>query len=502
MSAPSTPLPERSLNRQVVLEEDEYTAALSQIIARDFFPSLVHLDATNNYLDALDTRDPHLIHASVRRLEEVGNTPLTSTRRHLPHQTPSQTPFGYGPSDTPLRTPRGEAPAKRMKYDTSINLDEFQAKYTSEDNSSFTQILEDENRKRKEKYAWAWQAQRRVEEQRDRMLEAREKMLIEAPLVTGVRERFKIEAPVPVGLLTNGSESDGQDESDETGNTENNQEKGKEMVLRTSNVDEEVDVMAPRKDTRPAGVDGWKFTARNSLMFAPDANQSPYHPSPKEGDAKPDPKVIKYGNTRLPEQEHSSTASQGASAPPSPTRSRIDAAIAGTPYRPTSPSNGGFKLVPSVPSPTPAELGPAAVRQLMTWGTLGATPRIISKPDDPDIPPPSTPFRLQDISSREAISHKLSSKASKSLRAKAGLLGLGQMGRTPGIATPSGRKGDMAPPSWTPRKSDAAGNLTPAARRLLERTTIGAAAAKAQRIQETDLNKIRWTPTPSLTSRR
>lgn len=268
MSAPSTPPSERSLNRQIVLEEDEYTAALSQIIARDFFPSLVHLDATNNYLDALDTRDPHLIHASVRRLEEVGNTPLTSARRHLPYQTPSQTPFGYGPSDTPLRTPRGEAPAKRMKYDTSLNLDEFQAKYTSEDNSSFTQILEDENRKRKEKYAWAWLAQRRVEEQRDRMLEAREKMLIEAPPVTGVRERFKIEAPVPVGLLTNGSESGRQDESDETENTENDQGgqvEGKEVVLRTSNVDEEVDVMAPRKDTRPAGVDGWKFTVRSSL---------------------------------------------------------------------------------------------------------------------------------------------------------------------------------------------------------------------------------------------
>ena len=170
--------------------------------------------------------------------------------------------------------------------------------------------------------------------------------------------------------------------------------------------------------------------------------------------------------------------------------------------RPTSPSNGSFKLVPNVPSPTPAELGPTAVKQLMTWGTLDATPRIISKPDAPDMPPPSTPFRLQDISSREAISHKLSSKASKSLRAKAGLLGLGQLGRTPGIATPPSRKGDMAPPLWTPRKSDAAGNLTPAARRLLDRTTMGAAAAKAQRIPETDLNKVRWTPTPHSISRR
>ncbi|KAK2461826.1 hypothetical protein APHAL10511_006289 [Amanita phalloides] len=492
MSAPSTPLPERSLNRQIVLEEDEYTAALSQIIARDFFPSLVHLDATNNYLNALDSRDPHLIHASIRHLEDVASTPLASTSRHHPYETPSQTPFGYDPSDTPLRTPRGEAPTKRTKFDTSLALDKFQAKFTSEDNSSFTQILDDENRKRKEKYGWAWQAQQRVEAQRNRTIEAREKMLIEPPPVTGVRERFTIEAPRPAALLTDGSEIAKPTENDE---------KGKEMVLHTD-VEEATDVLAPRKDTRPAGVDGWKFKVRNSLMFAPDADQSPYHPPSNE--VKPDPKIIKYGNTRLPGQEHSSSSSRGVSAPPSPTRSRIDAAITGTLYRPKSPSNDNFKFVPSVPSPTLAELGPEAVKQLMTWGTLGATPRVISKADDVRMPPPSTPFRLQDVSSREAISHRLSSKASKSLRAKAGLLGLNQLGRTPGIATPSFHKGDMGPPSWTPRKSQA--DLTPAAQRLLERTTMGVTAARRsnveQRSQETDLNKIRWTPTPSSISRR
>ncbi|KAF8622223.1 hypothetical protein AX15_007164 [Amanita polypyramis BW_CC] len=504
MSTPSTPLPERSLNRQVVLEEDEYTAALSQIIARDFFPSLVHLDATNSYLDALDSRDPHLIHASVHRLEEISSTPRASTSRHPPYQTPSQTPFGYEPSDTPLRTPHREAPVKRMKYDTNLSLDEFQARYTSEDNSSFTEILEDENRKRKEKYTWAWEAQQRVEAQRNRMLEVREKILIEAPPVVGVRERFKIEQPKPAGLLTDGSESNGEDGTMEEAGFDG---KGKEVALHSSNKEDKVvDVMAPRKDTRSAGVDGWKFKARNSLMFSPDADESPYHPSPNEAEAKSDPKVIKYDNTRLPEQEHSSSASRGASVPPSPTRSRVDAAITGTPYRPRSPTDGSFKLVPNIPSPTPAQLGTAAVNQLMTWGTLGATPRVISKPDDVVMPPPSTPFRLQEISSREAISHKLSSKASKSLRAKAGLLGLGQLGRTSGITTPSARKGDMGPPSWTPRKSEAAGNLTPAARRLLERTTMGAATGRRmeedQRIQETDLNKVRWTPTPSSVLRR
>ena len=251
MSAPSTP--KCSLNRQVVLEEDEYTAALSQIIARDFFPSLVQLDATNNYLEALDSRDPHL---SVRRLEEISSTPVAPTSRRPPHQTP--TPLGYGPSDTPLRTPRGEAPAKRPKYDTNFSLDEFQARYTSEDNSSFTQILDEENRKRKERCGWAWEAQKMVEARQNKMVEARERMLIEAPPAMGVREQFKIEASKPAGLLTNGSVEHQQGEVGEK--DEENDGKGKDLILHTSTTGEtEVDVMAPRKDTRPAGVDGWKF---------------------------------------------------------------------------------------------------------------------------------------------------------------------------------------------------------------------------------------------------
>src|SRR6266508_6951230 len=92
--------PERSLNRQVVLDEEEYTEALSRIIARDFFPSLVHLDATNEYLDALQTRDPHLITASVRRLEQLTATPATG-RQRMASQTPGRTPFGYT-AETPL----------------------------------------------------------------------------------------------------------------------------------------------------------------------------------------------------------------------------------------------------------------------------------------------------------------------------------------------------------------------------------------------------------------
>jgi len=523
--------PPRSLDQQIVLDEDEYTAALSQIIARDFFPSLAHLDATNDYLDALETRDPHLINASVRRIEQL-STPATRAR---PWQTPSETPYGAGPSETPLRTPSGQPPAKRPRYDTDMSLDTFQARYTSEDNSSFTQILAVENKRRQEKYSWAWDAQRRVEAQRERMLEGRERALIEAPQAPGVREKLRIEVPVPTGLITAGGEESERNELDEDSKEKGSTVDGRGKEVTVCEKQEEVlDVMAPKKDTRPAGVDGWKFKARNTLMFPPDADVAPYDPSKPSAKAadKGEPKLIVYGNTRLSEQEESTSATHGLSAPASPTRSRIDAAIAGTPCtcihserlscrlnilpdRSTSPRVNDFSYVPAIPSPTPSELGPAAVKQLMTWGTLNATPRILSQTDDPadaSMPPPSTPFHISAPSARETLSHKLSSSAAKSLRVKANLLNSARSRRT-SAPSGSGQKSGMAPPSWTPRRADAAGSLTPAAKRLLDRTTMGTAATRRAeamgrmsgwegRGKEKDMNRVRWTPTPSPVTRR
>jgi len=234
------------------------------------------------------------------------------------------------------------------------------------------------------------------------------------------------------------------------------------------------------------------------LMFPPDSDRSPFDGPTSLPSTLPKgpPKIINHANTRLPEQSNED-GDTSSIAPSSPTRSRIGAAISGTPYVPRE-ERTQFPLVPVVPSPTASQLGPAAVNKLMTWGTITSTPRILSSDPDSEepAPVPPTPFHLPGPTPRERTAHKLASSASRSLRAKASLLS--------GTPVASRRASTAAP--GTPRPH--AGMLTPAARRLLDRTAgLGTSASRradAMRQEagweggrSRDLGKVRWTPSPA-----
>lgn len=244
-------------------------------------------------------------------------------------------------------------------------------------------------------------------------------------------------------------------------------------------------------------------------MFSPDADVSPYHQPivtpPTNPDGTPAPikemgRVV-HSSTRLPEQSE-----QAPSVPPSPTRSRIGAAISGTPYHRNvddTPKVGGYGFVDDLPSPSPSELGPEAMKELMTWGTLLGTPRIIQDDDDADPDAPSSrasnPFNIAHPSSRDSIGRRLGVQASRSLREKAALLStgvIGSSGATPGGVRkrkPAGT--DMLPPTFTPRRGGA-GNadlLSPAARTLLGRTKSGTAMG----LTPTPKQSGSLTPVPS-----
>lgn len=259
-------------------------------------------------------------------------------------------------------------------------------------------------------------------------------------------------------------------------------------------------------------------------MFSPDANVSPYHPPPPavnaDGTPLPGPERgrVTHSATRLPSQSESSSAS----VPPSPTRSRIGAAISGTPYHRNAnvediPKVGGYGFVDALPSPEPSKLGPEAMKELMTWGTLLGTPRIIRDDDGPNATgepsfssslSSSSPFTISHPTTRDALGRRLGTQASRSLREKAALL---SSGSTPlagggGIRKrkPSGADMDMPPPS-TPHGRNA-DLLSPAARVLLGRTKTGNALGLTPRSTGTsgsgsgrgrgsvDLRNVGWSP--------
>ena len=161
-----------------VLDEDDYTSALSDIIARDYFPGLLETQAQEEYLTALESNNEAWIAEAGQKLRET-MTPLPAgksrriarnTRFDTPSATPrpraADTPQGYTGSETPLSTTgneASEAATQRPSVDTSaLSLSAFQAKYTSEDNASFNDLLDERNAVRRQKHAYLWSPDQRI----------------------------------------------------------------------------------------------------------------------------------------------------------------------------------------------------------------------------------------------------------------------------------------------------------------------------------------------------
>jgi len=156
------------------------------------------LHATNAYLSALKDNDPELLSASIRRLAAIARAKeggedarvrelenIGTPYMNVPGR--GRTPIGARGWDTPVDTRRREPeagpskPAKKAKrIRDDLSLDTFQANYTSEDNASFVQIVDAENRQRKEeRWGWAWDAEKKAEQRRIEGEEKR-KMILDA----------------------------------------------------------------------------------------------------------------------------------------------------------------------------------------------------------------------------------------------------------------------------------------------------------------------------------
>jgi len=151
-----------------VLDEDTYAEALEKIIERDYFPDISKLRDRLDWLEAIKTGDPVQIRDAQLKIIErrrVGGgkvTPLHTVDSRI-SRTPGSTfvrnftPLDEFDGKTPVVNGLGVGEGEKEDVggvDTNLGLDQFLGRYTSEDNQSFSKILERVNRKRKERFGY------------------------------------------------------------------------------------------------------------------------------------------------------------------------------------------------------------------------------------------------------------------------------------------------------------------------------------------------------------
>ncbi|KAF5741385.1 protein DGCR14 [Tripterygium wilfordii] len=165
----SSVTPTNHKKKATVLDEDTYVAAIEKIVERDFFPDISKLRDRLDWLEAVKTGDPMQIRdAQLKIIERRGKkvndlNPGGRTQSHTPGSTFMRnfTPFDeFGKTPRTPGVPNSETSGGVDSGDgsdgieTALSLDEFFRRYTSEDNESFSKIIEKVNRKRKERYEY------------------------------------------------------------------------------------------------------------------------------------------------------------------------------------------------------------------------------------------------------------------------------------------------------------------------------------------------------------
>ncbi|MCJ1258570.1 hypothetical protein MMC24_006403 [Lignoscripta atroalba] len=472
---PPPPPPKRIKRPAKVLDEDTYTDALSHIIARDFFPGLMETESQQEYLNALDSQDSEWIAAAGRKLTEVmtpgpdgrrlrGRRGTSMTPTAGPYGKGGETPQGWG-GDTPMSmssttstatTTRPEKPS----VDTNMSLSAFQTKYTSEDNESFYKLLDKQNLKKAEKHAWMW-AGNKIPSARQIAHRNRESRLL--------------------------ADRPASQEADQNGKQNQNQQ---QQLLLTA---------AEASDTRKAMPDSWPCRPANAFMFAPSSieDSAPTVQQKAEDSSRAPPKAVIYDNTRLAAPTTAtSSATDAAAIPPSPSLSAIQDALSGRPPRPTASEPGfsssgsetprvnGYAFVDSrEPSPSPADMR-------SRWGNTSLDNQALSILGAGGDGTPN-PFKIREGSKREALHHRMVDRVARGKRAVGG-----RLEKEMEMEKEKERESGTTPvPRFASSPHVGRGGLTPAAKRLLGKVGGGGGSMWEGRTPKVGSGlRVGWTP--------
>ncbi|OWO99902.1 hypothetical protein B2J93_6957 [Marssonina coronariae] len=429
------PPPKRIKRPKNVIDEESYTDAISEIIARDFFPGILETEIQQEYLDALESEDATWISTASRRLKQV----MTPSERKGRRGTSLQTPLGT--LDTP-RTFIGDTPMSvssdittptqttvSPEVDTNMSLDKFQSRYTSEDSESFYKLLDKQNQKRAEKYAWMWSANTRLPS----------KM---------IQKQKEIETKL---LMSRGTLKD---------------DGGKRDRMALQDVAE-----------RPAKPDAWNSRPDNGLMFRLESVEDSVETMAQRAqtESRAAPKEVVYSNTRMPIDL---LAQEETNILPSPSLSAVRDAIAC--QRRTSdlesssggnetPRVNGYAFVDDESDELPRE---SAVKIDLGKGKIV-----------------KNPFVIKDQSSREDLHRRLVDKNAQIKRASTKFGLTGRVDLTPVPKFPS------SPRVGSGQLTPAAQRLW---RNVGGKTSLGESSSFGAQTPRTVRNKsglkVKWTP--------
>ena len=433
------PPPKRIKRPKNVIDEESYTDAISEIIARDFFPGLLEAETQQEYLDAQESGDKAWISSASRRLSQVMTPGRRVGRRGTSIQTPLRaldTPKGGYAGDTPMSvmsdaTTSTQTPATTV--DINMSLDKFQSLYTSEDNESFYKIIDKQNQKRAEKYAWMWMNNNQLPS----------KMMLK-------------QKEVETKLLQ--SRSSLADDG------------GKRDRLAIQDVNE-----------KPARPDSWKHRPDNILMFAPESVEDSIETVAQkaQNESRAALKSVAYANTRMPALV---VMQEGPSVPSSPSLSAIRDAIGG--HRRSTDTESDF-----VGSETPRVNGYAFVDDEPEEEERNLT---VPKIDLGRGEETKNPFVIKEQSKREDLHHRMVDANVKTNRVSTKMGMTGRVDLTPVPKFPSSPRvgsGQLTPAAqrlWSRVGSSGNGGSP----RAFGTTTPGTVRVKSGL-------RARWTPKKS-----
>jgi len=344
-----------------VLEEDEFSDRVEQIIERDFFPELEKLKAQSDYIDAKDKDD----FVTMNRLQEKysGCRPGTGLRRltsPATFETPEEPAREFDPRRPNAQGVREGSVAGSSMAGSSVagdedpeekdvdNLDKFLANHTSEDNESFVELQIEAEKAHRLNKAWMYKEE-----------------------LTFLEDKAE--------------------------------------QMRLPSIEEQCAL-----PIKPLEVDGWTYQNINSVFHNPDTLELSYE---EKLDQAKKSKEIKHDNTRISKlpwksdkqmelmRREAERQREVAMGKVGPDGNLVAAA--------ETPMVNGYKMMSMAPSPA---LG-VTDSPLMTWGEVESTPYRLEGCETPLLSvSQGTGFSIKDVPARDRIAKELADKNIRSFR--------------------------------------------------------------------------------------